>query len=296
METEKSKLETYGDVFTAQKSASKWDDLYKNPSNLFSHNMAVRRDRICKFVVDHYDPETKILDLGCGAGVVMEPLIEKGFVMTGADRSQDMLDLSQQRLSRFPKEQYELHLGTCESLPFQDEQFDIILCVGVFGYIDDVVGALLEIRRVLRPGGVLLMSVRNPFNLILSDPVRTAKFVSKKVGGGLFGAKKPVPITSLSSENEDSTGSISQRPPQFRVDILQNPRPLINGVIQCGYKLEHFSGFGFGPFSVAGKSIFPRRWSIKISDFLNCAFDRLGLKFITRSIGDVSIYAFRKVD
>jgi len=65
MTVHKSKEEIYGDFFTTKKSADFWNDLYKNPSDLFTHNMALRRDRICQIVIDRYTPEAKILDLGC---------------------------------------------------------------------------------------------------------------------------------------------------------------------------------------------------------------------------------------
>ena len=92
-----------------------------------------------------------------------------------------MLDLSRKRLAAYPSDSYQLRQGTCESLPFEDQQFDVILCIGVFGYIDDVVGALLEIRRVLRPGGLLVMSVRNPYNSAVSDPVKGVRALTRKL-------------------------------------------------------------------------------------------------------------------
>lgn len=286
MALEKSKQELYGDVFTVSKSANLWNDLYTNPGNLFSHNMAVRRDRVCQYVCDHFPPEASLLDLGCGAGVVMEQLIEKGYTVTGADRSQDMLELTRKRLARFSPERYQLQPGSCESLPFADEQFDAVLCVGVFGYIDDVVGALLEIRRTLRPGGILLISIRNPYNGIVSDPLRLLRHALQQFGNRAH----------IRSAGQQEAGTGEGRQPQFKVDILQDPRPFIQGVIRCGYRLEQFSGFGFGPFAVAGKSLFPQGWSIRISDFLNRIFARAGLNVINRAIGDVSIYTFIKTD
>ena len=289
MEGDKSKLEIYGDMFTASKNANAWNDLYTAPANLFSHNMSVRRDRVCQFVFDNYKTDAKILDLGCGAGVVTEKLLENGYSVTGTDRSLDMLELSRKRMSRFPSERYSFHQGSCESLPFPDAQFDVILCVGVFGYIDDVVGALLEIRRALKPGGMLLISIRNPFNTNYGDPVKAVGRAGKNLLSA-FRAKPAAPAAT------PAVAEVAGRPPQFRVDILQNPFPFIKGVTRCGYQLEEFTGFGFGPFRIAGKSLFNNPWQIKVSDFLNKAFDNVGLKVVTRTLGDVSIYTFRKTD
>jgi ubiquinone/menaquinone biosynthesis C-methylase UbiE len=242
--------------------------------------MAVRRDRVCQFVADHFPQDAKILDLGCGAGVVMEQLIRRGYTVIGADRSADMLNLTRERLASYPAKAYELHQGTCEQLPFATHQFDVVLCVGVFGYIDDVVGALTEIRRVLRPGGRLVMSVRNPFNKLIFDPA-----------GGLMAVYKKLRTRSRSGTNTVQTAP--GRPRQFTIDIFQEPRSLIQGVSSCGYTLEYFTGFGFGPVAFNGKTLFPAH-EIRMSDSLNALFDRLGMTGLSRWVGDVSIYSFFK--
>lgn len=286
------KEEAYGDLFTTAQDATKWNDLYEDTSTLFNFDMAERRDRVCQMVYQRYTPESAILDLGCGAGVVMEKLIQHGYKATGVDRSSDMIELSRKRLSSFPSDAYQLEQGTCESLPFEDKQFDVILCIGVFGYIDDVVGALLEIRRVLRPGGLLVMSVRNPYNSAISDPVHAVRMLARKVTNrSQKSVQNPVSTSATASLAADTApGS----PPQFKIDILQKPRPLIEGVTRCGYGLDYFVGFGFGPLTIAKKRLLPHAWNIAISNFLYTIFDRLGLQKISRSIGDVSIYGFIK--
>ncbi len=297
MSSSRPKEELYGDLFSTERRAHLWNDLYDDPSNVFNRNMALRRDRICQLVTDRFSPDAEILDLGCGAGVVMEQLLQRGFRVTGADRSTDMLDLAGRRLEGFPPEEYQLHQGTCEDLPFEAEQFDSVLCVGVFGYIDDVVGALLEIRRVLRPGGLLLMSVRNPTNSLISDPIRVLRSVYREPWPKLWKILKSAAsgsVSSASAESEPPPNPFSTRPPQFSIDILQKPRPLIRGVSRCGYRLDYFAGFGFGPLAVNGRSLLPGRLSVQINDVLNSSLDRLGLKTLTQRVGDVSIYGFIK--
>jgi SAM-dependent methyltransferase len=290
VDKEKTKTETYGELFTTGQHAGLWNDLYRDTANPFNHNMAIRRDRVCRFVTESCKPSDRILDLGCGAGVVSEKLIEAGYTVAAVDRSQDMLEHTRKRLSRLPADRYELRQGTCESVPYPDNHFDTIVCVGVFGYIDDVVGALLEIRRVLKPGGLLLISIRNSNNRIFSDPVRAVRALGSKAAG-LFRTRTGEPVVANSAGPDGKP-----RPAQFRVDIQQKPSPFIRGVKTCGYRLESFTGFGFGPFSVAGRHLFPHRWTIVISDFLNKAFDGVGLEVVTRTVGDVSLYVFRKVD
>lgn len=292
MAVENRKEEKYGDLFTTNRDASRWNDLYEDTSSLFNFNMAERRDRVCQLVFERFTPERAILDLGCGAGVVMEKLLQNGYSVTGVDRSSDMLDLSRARLAGFPPDAYQLRTGTCESLPFDDQQFDVVLCIGVFGYIDDVVGALLEIRRVLRPGGLLLISVRNPYNSVIFDPVEAAFKLARKLLRRFRGAGRTTKSTPAAVKS--THGDASDRPPQFRIDILQRPRPLIAGVKRCGYDLDFFEGYGFGPVALAGKRLLPHAWDIRLSNFLNSFLDAAGLNGIKRWIGDVSIYGFVK--
>jgi SAM-dependent methyltransferase len=53
--------------------------------------------------------------------------------------------------------------GAAEALPFRDEQFDFVMCTQVFEYVPDPGLAVAEIKRVLRKGGVLFLSVPSVF-------------------------------------------------------------------------------------------------------------------------------------
>jgi arsenite methyltransferase len=103
-------------------------------------------------------PADRVIDVGCGPGFYVSELLAvvgpQGLVV-GVDPSRDMLAVAAQRAAG--NANVELHQGTATALPVPDESCDRALSVQVFEYVDDVPAALREIRRVLRPGGRLVL-------------------------------------------------------------------------------------------------------------------------------------------
>lgn len=107
------------------------------------------------------------LDIGCGAGAYLEELVALGYAATGVDLSQEMLASSRKRFAaaRGSSPPVTLLQGDAENLPVDDAQFDLVLCIGVLGYLIRDEKALSEILRVLKPGGHLLLNVTNLYSL-----------------------------------------------------------------------------------------------------------------------------------
>ena len=102
----------------------------------------------------------RILDVGCGAGPLLEALRDRGAIVTGIDKSAGMLDLARRRLGDDANLQL-AELG--RPLPFPDDTFDDVTASLVLHYLEDWGPALAELRRVLKPGGRLIVSVDHPF-------------------------------------------------------------------------------------------------------------------------------------
>lgn len=94
----------------------------------------------------------KVLDLGCGTGVIMGELAE-WTEPVGLDMSNLALQFCKKR-GLDPLAQ-----ARGEWLPLQSNTFDAIIALDIFEHIDDHVAAFREAYRVLKPGGVLVMSV-----------------------------------------------------------------------------------------------------------------------------------------
>ncbi|MEU0299373.1 class I SAM-dependent methyltransferase [Streptomyces sp. NPDC006175] len=102
----------------------------------------------------------RILDVGCGAGHYAAELLAAGAEVVGIDGSATLLGHARERLG----DRAELHVHDAETpLDFiDDSSFDGVVCALVFHHIADRPRLLGELRRVLRPGGWLLVSTTHP--------------------------------------------------------------------------------------------------------------------------------------
>jgi len=106
----------------------------------------------------------RILDAGCGAGPLYAALRDRGAIVAGFDKSAGMIELARRRLG----DDADLRVADLGSpLPFPDSTFDDVTASLVLHYLEDWGPALAELRRVLRPGGRLIVSVEHPFAINL---------------------------------------------------------------------------------------------------------------------------------
>ena len=114
-----------------------------------------RRRIIASFVRDICaqvtDRTPRILDVGCGTGGNLKLLSQFGNA-EGVDISADALAFCRER-------GLEVKAGAAEDLPYEDATFDLVTALDVVEHLDDDVAGLREMRRVLRPGGRLLIFV-----------------------------------------------------------------------------------------------------------------------------------------
>jgi SAM-dependent methyltransferase len=97
----------------------------------------------------------RVVDIGCGPGYLCEEIAEavgRDGTVVGIDPSAAMLALAEHRATGV-----ELVAGDALSLPLEDESFDAAVSTQVYEYVPDMAAALAEARRVLRPGGRLLV-------------------------------------------------------------------------------------------------------------------------------------------
>jgi SAM-dependent methyltransferase len=121
------------------------------------HWWFVGRRRILLRLLDTYLGEgsadrRQILDVGCGTGTMLSHLASFGKAQ-GVDIDEEAVGYCHERGL------LDVRLGEAAKLPFEDGSFDLVTALDVVEHLDDDVAALREMRRVLRPGGHLLVTV-----------------------------------------------------------------------------------------------------------------------------------------
>ena len=108
-------------------------------------------------------PDERVLDVACGTGVVARLAAERvgdTGAITGLDLNPGMLAVAR---SVTPSDMaIDWHAASAEAMPLSDESFDVVLCQLGLQFVPDKPAALREMRRVLAPGGRLIMNVTGP--------------------------------------------------------------------------------------------------------------------------------------
>src|ERR1700687_1559841 len=127
-------------------------------------------------------PDSRVLDLGCGRGGVVELFWRDVKLAAGLDP--DSPSLTEHRAQGMP-----ILRGVGEHLPFAGESFDLVVCLWVLEHVREPLAVLREVARVLRPGGHLLFlppTRRNPLLLLnrigKALPSVQTRFVSRFYG------------------------------------------------------------------------------------------------------------------
>jgi ubiquinone/menaquinone biosynthesis C-methylase UbiE len=119
-----------------------------------------------------------ILDIGCGPGELVLSLLRQGFDARGIDISAGMVDVATRLLaSNGFDSSNRVARGDIERLAFPDQAFDVVVAAGVIEYQKDDTAALTEMRRVLKPNGLLILNVTNRYGYVnlLDDLYRRLK-------------------------------------------------------------------------------------------------------------------------
>lgn len=104
----------------------------------------------------------KVLDVGCGPGIMVKELVEMGYLFWGVDASSGMIDQCQNNFGQTK----DLHfsVGDATDLKFSDKFFDLVICMGVIDRIEKYELAIKEMMRVIKKDGMLIITFPNLYS------------------------------------------------------------------------------------------------------------------------------------
>ncbi len=143
----------------------------------------------------------KILEVGCGEGLFLIQLAKNNprSEIWGVDNSAERLQRAEARIKAHNISTIRLSLQEATGLSFDDESFDIIVCINVFfnmGSIDQVRNTLNQMKRICKKSGTMVFDFRNSHNPLLAVKYRLARYYDSSV--------KDLPLRTYSRQEVES--------------------------------------------------------------------------------------------
>jgi ubiquinone/menaquinone biosynthesis C-methylase UbiE len=185
------------------------DRIYKSKKQqgIFEYfDKQYRFDYVVNMIPPSKEKNLRALDVGCGAGQLLPVLVKKGYQTHAIDVSRQMIDCAHLMCER-ENIKVDLQLGDCENLTYPDNYFDLYVAMGVIEYMDQDAPMLNEIKRVLRPGGIAIVTLRNVKSVHVRWRTFYVSVIETKLRNILRSIleKKTTPYQSISREHNPSS-------------------------------------------------------------------------------------------
>ncbi len=223
-----------------------WKDLYDETS-LYGIIHQQRRELALRWLDQCRLPKgSRVIDVGCGAGVLAVDLAARGYLVDGIDASPAMIELATKVVADAGvADAVRVRVGDAHHLPFPTSGYDFVISLGVLPFVHTPALALSEMERVVKPTGYVLLSSDNLLRLNhLLDPRYTPVFAP------LRQIVRPVLIRL-----------------GYRLGLpgwRSTSRTLRRLMADAGLSVVKLQTLGFGPFSLFGWRPLPESGSIRL--------------------------------
>jgi ubiquinone/menaquinone biosynthesis C-methylase UbiE len=142
-----------------------WTSLYADEGDRTTNeswSFLIRARRVIELIEESGVEPRSLLDVGCGTAPIARGVAAMGAHYTGVDFAPEMIEAAGRNIGDLvAQDRAALEIGDVTSLDFPEASFDVAIAMGVVEYLtpDQVRAALGEFRRVLRPGGVALVTI-----------------------------------------------------------------------------------------------------------------------------------------
>lgn len=201
-------------ILAYEQMAEKYNELIDHKP----HNAYYDRPNTLKLI-----PEISgksILDAACGVGKYAQILSDKGATVTGFDISPKMIKFAKERNQK--SDSFFVHDLAKPFKMLKDESFDIVLCALALHYVEDWTLSIQEFCRVLKPNGILVISIEHPF-FEFNHFKSTQYFGVEHVKCTWKGFGKPVEVNSFRRSLSECLSPLNNN--GFYIDKLLEPKP-----------------------------------------------------------------------
>jgi ubiquinone/menaquinone biosynthesis C-methylase UbiE len=140
-------------------------------SSAFEASLKVRNAAdYADFLLPHLDDGFRLLDVGCGQGTITLGLAERVAHIDAVDPAEEAFADARHYAAEHEIKNVEFRVGSVYGLDFPDDHFDAGLCHSMLETLDRPLNGLIEIKRILKPGGVLGVACVEYGGLILAGP------------------------------------------------------------------------------------------------------------------------------
>jgi ubiquinone/menaquinone biosynthesis C-methylase UbiE len=196
-------------------------------------------------------PSTRVLDVGCGAGLATVGLARRALTVDAIDPVRAMTQATRKRVAAACVEtRVAVQEGDVHALPFPDDTFALVVALGVLPWLPKIEPPLREMTRVLHPGGYLIAAVDTYWQLRqFFDPLRNPLLHGPRRLAGPFLRRRLVPRRSV-------------RPQVTRL------REFKRELVAQGLELQSGYTVGFGPFTFFNRPILPASAGLRLNNWL----------------------------
>lgn len=190
----------------------------------------------------------RVLEVGCGAGLLALDLIARGCVVDAIDASPEMVALTQQLAAQVDSgPALTVSVGDVHSLEFPSGSYDLVVALGVLPWLHSPATAVAEMARVTRAKGFVLVTADNLFRLnFLLDP-RYSLLIIEPVRHAIRRVMR------------------HWCPPRRHFEIRRHSlRTVLMWLGRASLVSVRQVTLGFGPFSLLGRELFPEGSSVRI--------------------------------
>ena len=166
-----------------------YDSRYREHTTMIGYEILSRKAAVLAALDAQNRRGGTVLDVGCGPAVFTRELLDRGFNVIGIDASPNVVSQASQIIADHPRAQHaRFTIGDVERLDLPNGSIDVILAVGLVEYLPSDGPALREMRRVLKPGGVAIITMTNRHSYYAGSRalVRPLRPLLRKAAGSKF--------------------------------------------------------------------------------------------------------------